>query len=89
MRDQTFGINAPPTGNLFFSEVNVCVRVVKGLNSTFHFNPLVSEFTLSDRVGGGNSGNGLSALCEGRREPQGMRNLRDTLCMCRCKGIQF
>jgi len=43
--------------------------VVKGLNSTFHFNPLVTEFTLSDRVGGGNSGNGLSALWgEGRTE---------------------
>ena len=68
--------------------VCVCVRVVKGLNSTFHFNPLVTEFTLSDKVGGGNSGNGLSALWgEGRREvvrrrePQGVRNLRERYIM--------
>jgi len=59
--------------------------VVKGLNSTFQFNPLVTKFTLSDGVGVGNSGNGLSALCgEGRREgvrrreTQGVRNLRES-----------
>ena len=68
--DRTLGDYNIQTASFLSLKLGRCMQIFvkKGLNSTFHVNPLVTEFTLSDRVGGGSSGNGLVSFVRWRKK---------------------